>query len=153
MGPSLWDARTVGGEVKSSVSFQLAMFADRKLGACATRCALDAERASVRCHRSERTRNASGKASVDICHRRCSLLPDILSRHEVRFGGNAIDLPQRNRLIRRKRALEVLEAWLQYPMIDLSEVVVDVRPELPGETEPSSNGVDLGRIWRETILS
>ncbi|TWT73321.1 hypothetical protein CA85_17900 [Allorhodopirellula solitaria] len=26
-------------------------------------------------------------------------------------------------LIRRKRALEVFKAWLQYPMIDLSEVL------------------------------
>ncbi|TWT64983.1 hypothetical protein CA85_33280 [Allorhodopirellula solitaria] len=56
-------------------------------------------------------------------------------------------------LIRRKRAPEVFKAWLEYPMIYLWDVIINVRLALPGETEPSSNGVDLGRIWRETILS
>lgn len=35
--------------------------------------------------------------------------------------------------------------WFQSPMIDLSEVMVSARLEVPGETEPSSAEVQLGK--------
>ncbi|TWT56290.1 hypothetical protein CA85_42910 [Allorhodopirellula solitaria] len=56
-------------------------------------------------------------------------------------------------LIRRKRAPEVFKAWLQYPMIDLWDVIINVRLALPGETEPSSNGVDLSSFTRVSRAS
>ncbi len=48
-------------------------------------------------------------------------------------------------LIRRKGVREVFEAWLQYPRIYLWDVIINFGLALPGETEPSSAEVQLGK--------